>query len=577
MLRRIKKHSLKSSTSTTSSALSRPLIYGLLLILVIISALPTLRLLSQALIDLSWGGDSSSSLAKILSDSNTWKALWHSIYTSFMAMCVSLLLGAGLAFFISLTDIRAKALWVFMFMLPMMIPPQVMALSWLQLMGPNSVLLKSIGMAPPLGSKQPLYSAWGIILLMGVQHAPLVFLTLRANLLNLPKELIEAARLSGASQYKVVRDMILPLCKNGLWAAAAIAFLSALGNFGIPAMLGIPVSYYVLPTLIYQKMADFGPTMINEVSSLSLLIAVLAVAVVSIQQHFQKRMALTGLPGRPLAFNLGPWKIVSEVTMIVILMAILVVPMLALLASSLVPAQGIALTWNNLTLSSYEQIVMSQSITWRAFKNSFILASSAALIIVLLSLPMVYWFNRDNSRLVTLSKVLMDIPYALPGVVLSIACILLFVKPIPLIQLSLYGTLWIILFAYISRFFAVGFKPVISSMMQIDTSLEESAQLCGASLAQRMRDIIIPLLAPAVFAGFILVFLIAFNELTVSALLWSAGNETIGVLIFNLQESGDVVMAAAVSVVVVALVASLMFSLTLLSKRLPQGVIPWQN
>ena len=575
MQRAIKKNSQRYLSNTSPYRISRPLIYGLLLIFVIISVLPTARLLSQALVDLSL--EDSSAFMKVFTRSSTWTAFWHSIYTSFMAMWVSILLGAGLAFFISLTDIRAKALWVFMFMLPMMIPPQVMALSWLQLMGPNSVLLKTIGMAPPLGSKQPLYSSWGIILLMGVQHAPLVFLTLRANLLNLPKELIEAARLGGAGQYRVIRDMIVPLCKNGLLAGAAIAFLSGLGNFGIPAMLGIPVSYYVLPTLIYQRMADFGPSMINEVSNLSMLIAVLAVAVVWVQHYFQKRMALTGLPGRPLYFNLGPWRIAAEVMMVVILMAILVIPMLARAVSSLVPAQGVALTLSNISFASYEQIMMSQSIAWRAFTNSFVLAIGAALIIAVISLPVVYWFNREPSHLTTITKILMDIPYALPGVVLSIACILLFVKPIPIVQVTLYGTLWIILFAYVSRFFTVGFKPVMSSMMQIDASLEEAAQLCGAGMGRRMRDIVVPLLAPAVFAGFILVFLMAFNELTVSALLWSAGNETIGVMIFNMQESGDIVPAAAVSVVVVVLVALLMLGLSLLAKRLPRGVIPWQN
>ena len=308
-----------------------------------------------------------------------------------------------------------------------------------------------------------------------------------------------------------------------------------------------------------------------------MLIAILAVAVVWVQHHFQKRMALTGLPGRPLSFKLGPWRLVTEIMMVVILMTVLVIPMIALAASSLVPAQGVALTLKNISFASYEQIMMSQSIAWRAFENSFLLAIGAALIIAVISLPVVYWFNREPGSLTTFTKILMDIPYALPGVVLSIACILLFVKPLPIIQVSLYGTLWIILFAYISRFFTVGFKPVMSSMMQIDASLEEAAQLCGASMGRRMRDIVVPLLAPAVFAGFILVFLMAFNELTVSALLWSAGNETIGVMIFNMQESGDVVPAAAVSVVVVSLVALLMLSLSLFAKRLPQGVIPWQN
>ena len=173
MQKAIKKSSPRYLSNTSSHRISRPFIYGLVLVFLIISFLPTVRLFSQALVDFSLS--ESSSFIKVFSRSSTWVAFGNSLYTSFMSMWVSLLLGAGLAFFITLTDIRAKAVWVFMFMLPMMIPPQVMALSWLQLMGPNSVLLKTIGMAPPLGSKQPLYSSWGIILLMGVQHAPLVF------------------------------------------------------------------------------------------------------------------------------------------------------------------------------------------------------------------------------------------------------------------------------------------------------------------------------------------------------------------------------------------------------------------
>ena len=154
MQKAIKRSSQRYLSSTASHRISRPLIYSLILVFLIISFLPTVRLFSQALVDLSLGN--SSSLIKVFSRSSTWTAFWNSLYTSLMAMWVSLLLGAGLAFFISLTDIRAKAVWVFLFMLPMMIPPQVMALSWLQLMGPNSGLLQTIGMAPPLGSTQPM-------------------------------------------------------------------------------------------------------------------------------------------------------------------------------------------------------------------------------------------------------------------------------------------------------------------------------------------------------------------------------------------------------------------------------------
>src|SRR5690606_6912501 len=214
----------------------------LLCLVLALALLPPARLLVMAMTDLP-GGDGGA-MWSMLRSASTWRATGNSLVTAGLATILSVLLGTTLALLVVLTDIRAKGLWVFMIMLPMMIPPQVTALSWLQLSGPGSALLQLVGAAPPLGSPQHLRSWWGIALLMGIQHAPLVYLSLRTSLLALPEELIEAARLAGASQRAVVRDMILPLCRNGLLAGAAIAFVSALGNFGIPAMLGIPVSFY---------------------------------------------------------------------------------------------------------------------------------------------------------------------------------------------------------------------------------------------------------------------------------------------------------------------------------------------
>lgn len=550
-------------------------VLGLLLIIFLVNVLPSLRLLAEALSDIVAG--EKSSFWKVLQSSATWQATWHSLYTSVLATLLALVLGAGLAFFIALTNIRGKSFWVFMFMLPMMIPPQVTALSWLQLMGPGSALLQLLGIAPGLGSPQPLYSAWGIVLLMGIQHAPLVFLSVRTSLLVLPKELVEAARLSGASQHRIMLDMIFPLCKNGILAGAAIAFVSALGNFGIPAMLGIPASYYVLPTLIYQKMADFGPLMLNEVSSLSVIVGAIAMSGVWVQHRFQSRMALVGMPGKSLAFDLGKARIGCEIGLGLIITLILVLPVLALVASSLVPAIGVPLRYDNVSFSAYAHMLAGQGVTWRAVKNSMFLSLSAAFILTCLVLPLAYITVRRPRRLYSFVLLLVDIPYALPGVVLAIACILLFAKPVPILQISLYGSLGIILFAYLSRFLTVSFKPVYASMLQLDGALEEAARLCGASMVRRWRDIVLPLLAPAAFAGFLLVFMIAVNELTVSALLWSAGNETLGVLVFNLEDGGETVLASAISVLIVMMIAMLMLVLGIVGRNLPKGVIPWRS
>ena len=562
---------------STASSPPKGLLWLLLALIALLSLLPSLRLLISALFD--WQQGSNSSLWRVLSNEATWVALYNSLYTSGLGTVLSLLLGSFFAFCLALTNIRGKQIWVFLFMLPMMIPPQVTALSWLQLFGPSSILLNSIGLAPGFGSTNPLYSPEGIALLLGIQHAPLVFLALRTQLQCLPKEQIEAARLNGASLWRVFIDIVLPLCRTALWAGAAIAFVSALGNFGIPAMLGIPISYFVLPIQIYQTLSSFGPSMLNDVAALSVLMGVLAIGIVSLQGYMQRRHALPliGMAGRALSFQLGKWRLATEVLLGMVLCAILLAPLLALIATSLVPTLGVPLNADTLTFAAWRAMFDNQSATWRALTNSISLSVSASLVLMLLCLPLAWLLVRYPSRPLRWLYSVIDIPYTLPGVVLAIAFILLFARPLPLVGISLSGTLTIIFLAYLARFLTVCLKPVHNSMLQLDPAMEEAASLAGANFSQRLRHIVLPLLAPAAFAGALLVFLTAVNELTVSALLWSAGKETLGVVIFNLDESGNKVLASAISVLVVGLVACVMLLLSSLGKYLPKGVIPWQS
>jgi iron(III) transport system permease protein len=213
----------------------------------------------------------------------------------------------------------------------------------------------------------------------------------------------------------------------------------------------------------------------------------------------------------------------------------------------------------------------------RALRNSTTLAGTAAIVLPLLILPVAWRLVRRPGRFGAWLAAAVEIPYAVPGIVLAIACILLFARPLPFVGVSLYGSLIIIELAYLARFMVVAFKPVQTSIAQLDLSLEEAARLAGANQKRTLRDVVLPLVAPSALAGAVLVFLMAFSELTVSALLWSAGNETLGVLIFNLNESGETALAAAVAVVIVLLVGTLMGLLGLFSRRLPKGVIPWRT
>ena len=369
-----------------------------------------------------------------------------------------------------------------------------------------------------------------------------------------------------------------PLLGPHLVAAGALAFVAAVGNFGIPALLGMPANYLTLPTLIYRRLTSFGPSIIADAAALSLAVAALAGAGVL--------LAALALRGRPARFGrgapvdgfweLGRWRLPAAVLLWGVVAVALLLPLASLLASALVPTTGVPLTFGTVTVQNFVEVLWRQAVTARALRNSFLLALAAALILAFLAVPLAHALDRRLGRMRRLTEALLEIPYALPGVVLAIACILLFLRPLPVLGVSLYGTPFIILFAYLARFLPMALKAPAAAVAQLPPDQEEAARICGARFGRRLRTIVLPAIAPAAAAGGLLVFLTAFNELTVSALLWSAGTETVGVALFSLEEAGLASEAAAVAVTASALVAAVMLGLDRMAGRLPPGVLPWR-
>lgn len=544
------------------------------IIVLMLSVLPLARLAMVGIAAFANGG-----VMTVLSEPSLWSATYYTVVTAILGTIISLVIGCLFAFLLTLTDIRGKGALSFLFVLPMMIPPQVTALAWVQMSGPSSPLLKALHIAPPLGSPQPLYAVGGIALLYGVQHAPLVYLALRGGLMTLPRDGVEAARLSGASSLRVFRDIILPLSLPGIIAGAAISFVSCTGNFGIPAILGIPASIFTLPTLIFTKFSAFTSHTFGDVAVLLAIIASISVVGLMIQDRALRGRdyRVIGLSGASAAFELGAWRLVFTPLVWAILFFMLAAPFFALVAGALVPAYGVPLTFKTMSLHAFEEILFRQAVTRTAFINSLSLAGATALCLLVVTMLAAYALARRRDLASRIVSSLIEIPYSLPGIVIAVCFILVFAAPIPILHVSLYGTIWIILIAYFSSFFAVSLKPVVSAFHQLDPALEEAARLSGAGFFRRLFDIIVPLIAPAAGASVILVFLIACNELTISALLWSAGTQTLGVAIYNLDDSGSSDLASALSVLVVLMVIVLMLLLELLAKRLPKGVVPWRG
>ncbi len=550
---------------------------GIVALIVIFSLLPMARLLQEVILP---GGQFSLDVIRNgLIDETTWRATWNTLVVGLGGTIFALVLGVAVAILVSLSDVRQRQAFVLCFVTPLMIAPQVTALAWLQLFGPSSPLLNMLGMAPPLGTRNPLYSPEGIVFLLGIQYAPLVFLIVRAGMRKLPRELVEAAQSSGAGWVRVLGTIILPLMTPSIVGAAALTFVSCVGNFGIPAFLGIPANYLVLPTLIYQRLAGGGPDVLSEVAFLSVLIGVIAMVGIVMQDRIASRrdfrITSTSLPAAP--YQLGAWRLPVEFGMWVLIAFILVLPLVGLILTSLVRGYGVTLTAETATLENYYFVIFQHAAASRAFLNSLYLSAGASIFAVFVAIPLGYVIAWGNKRWIKALNLAIELPYALPGVVLAIASLLLFLKPMPITGIQIYNTVWIILYAYLARFLILAVRPTITGYFQLDRALEEAAQVAGAGLFTRMRTIIFPLIAPAAIAGGLLIFMTALCELTVSALLWSSGSETIGVVIFSFEQGGDSKYAAAVSAIMVATTFLLMLLASLFANKLPDGVLPWRD
>lgn len=524
-------------------------------------------------------GGGIDAFATALSGRSVQRAFWHSLESSALSAALALAAGGGLGLLIGLTDLRGRAALSFAILMLMMIPPHVTAIAWMQMLGPSSVLLQALALAPAPGSTHPLYSREGVIGLLALQQVPIVYLTLRAALRALPRDLAEAARANGAGPGRLLTRVILPLLRPALLAGFALAFVSALGNFGVPALLGIPGRYVTLPVLMWQRLASSGPSVLADMAVLAVLIGGMAVVAVRAQMHLLRRgaIALIGPPQQPLRLALGRARLPVELALWALLALAVLAPLLAMLATALVPTYGVPLTPGTVTLRHFHEVILTQTVTARAFANSAGLALLAGLGVAALALATGALSRGPLRAGARLTTTLAEVAYAVPGLVISVGFIIAFLKPLPVLGVSLYGTHAIILGAYLSAFLAVGLKPVGVAFAALDPALQEAARVSGAGFWRRLWRIDLPLAAPAAASGAVLVMLTAWNEVTLSSILWTRGTETLGTVIFNYEDGGYSTLSAAMSILSVGATLALMGLLHLLGRNLPPGIIPWRG
>lgn len=552
------------------------LVAALLLVYLAITALwPLARLFLLAFAPGDDGG-TLGLMRETVSGAAFQRAFWNTLWSSSLSAVISATLGTALALVTGLIRMPGRVLASFLALSPVLIPSQIMALAWIELMGSGSVILTPLGLAPEPGQANPLYSGWGVAWLMGLEHMPLVFLAVRAALTAIPLDLVEAARIAGASPIRIALRVILPLALPATLAGATLAFTAAVGNFGVPALLGIPGRFTVLTTLIYQRLNGFGPSVIGKVAVMALVLVGLALLALAARRWLQLRLVVPVGSGRPFTGFAAPrlrWLALAALWIVLLWLAVL--PMAALVATSLISALGVPFGLGTITLKNFTAALQNAAVQ-RAFANSILLAAGAGAISAVVAILVGWLSTTARAPAARLASLLADGGFVVPGTVLAVAVILTYLAPLPLIGLSLYGTAAILLLAYLGRFLPLALRPVEAAIAATDPALDEAARIAGAGAWRRILHIALPALLPAATAGAMLIFMTAVNELTLSALLWSAGHETIGVQIFSMQYEGNSTGAAALSVTVLALVGLLAVIADRFGRRLPPGALPWR-
>jgi iron(III) transport system permease protein len=498
------------------------------------------------------GGISLHHFGRAFADARNLTALGNSLWISLAATALATVLGSTLAWVVGRTDTPARGLLRSLFLIPFLIPPFIFAIAVQQLLGPvgfvNRFWRDATGMI-----LFDVNSAAGIVIVLALGSYPFVYLTMLTAFERVPAEIEEAARISGASKWQVIRTVTLPVLMPTIGAGAVLAFVASVSNFGVPAILGFRRDIQVLTTRIYQEVTrGVDPDRLATAAALSLVLGLLGGVSILLQRALagrRKFTLVTGRGGGGTITTLGPTRWFTSAIGWAFVIVTSILPLLAILLTSFLQAPGVPLALESLSLRWYERLLLASPRIGQAALNSLFLAFAAATITMVLGAVLGFLIERVRVPGRSFIDWLATLPYSIPGTVVAIAMILAWLRPIPLLGFSIYNTIWILLVAYIARYLAFGLRGTLASLHQIGDTLEEAARVSGASRWQSVRDVLVPLLTPALRSSWILVFIPALQELTLSALLVGPRSQTLGFAVFNLQDGGLINLAAALSVV----------------------------
>jgi iron(III) transport system permease protein len=471
---------------------------------------------------------------------------------------VAIGLGTLLAWLTERTDVPFKGTAYIGAFLSFAVPPIVKVIGWILLFGPKAGFINvwlSQLLHIPRGTLN-VFSMGGMIAIEGLLWTPVVFLLMTVPFRSLDPSLEEAASTSGAGALQAFRRVTLPLALPSVLAVLLLTAARSLSAFEVPALIGIPAGVHILTTRIYLLTTQgfiphYGDSSAYGVI-LMLLVGLALYPYYLATRQTQKFATVTGKGFRPRMFRLGRWRLLAAVLML-LLPLLVVLPTLALLWASVLPyvQQPAAKALGLVTLRNYSH-AFSDSHIVAATINSVVVGVASATGGMFITMLTAWLVVRGRSRGRWLLDQLTTVPLMIPGIVLGIALLRTYLT----LPLPLYGTVWILVIAYVTAALPFAMRFCYSGVLTISRELEESAQVSGAAWWTTMRRIVLPLMMPALFAGWIGIFMVTFRELTVSLLLVTPSSQVIPVTIWDLWENGSVSELSAFTVALsIALIA----------------------
>jgi iron(III) transport system permease protein len=481
----------------------------------------------------------------------------------------SLIVGTVLAWMNERTNTPFKRLFFGLALVPLIIPGILFTISWIMLASPkigifNLLLQRWFGTDTVFFN---VYTLWGMIWVDGLHYSPMAFLLMTAAFRSMDPALEESAAMSGASLGQIVGRITLALSWPAIFATMLILFVRAIESFEVPALLGMPGGVFVFTSAIYEAIHRY-PSRIGLAAAYGVTLLLITSAGI----YFQSRLSgsghrystVTGKGYRPRTIDLGRWRYLAAAIFIVYFLLIVAAPLLVLLWSSVqkfysVPSMA---ALKNLTLEPY-RVILDHPTFARALWNSLLLCVGSATIIMLVTAVICWIVVKTKIPGRWLLDNLASLPIVFPGLVLGLSIMVFYLN----VDIGIYGTIWILLLAYVTRFMPYGIRYNTASMMQIHKELEESAAMSGASWGSTFVRVVLPLLKPGLLAGWIYIAIVSLRELSSSILLYSPGTEVVSILIWELWENGQYVELSALGVMLIVLLFGMVMLAQLVGSR----------